>query len=326
MRIQILAVMLSLALVPRSDAATDPVGKSEVATTPAQPIAAQPLSSPAVLLADTRDRDEFRPMYESSSNPALVDSPGAALETAVYADGDGDGSGGGKAKSQVETKAFSAIAFRLKFGSGGFGMDIATPLAKRLNLRVGGSFFTANPEFTIDGIDILGGIEFRSVTGSIDIYPFNGSFRLSPGIYFYNDNHIGANAQVPGGQTFSLNDFTFTSSPTDPVTGSFEMQYGNRVAPTFTLGFGNMIPRTGGHWGFSSEIGVGYVGSPSVALNLGGTACYQGVCGKFSNDPTLQKDLKDEQTNLYNDFSSSHGIFPLLSTGVSYSFNIPGRR
>lgn len=225
----------------------------------------------------------------------------------------------GQATRSVSTRPLSALAVAVKVGLEGVGFDVATPLSRRLNLRGGASFFSYTHQLTEDGIQINPDIQFRKAAAYLDIYPFAGSFRISPGYVFYNGNHATANAMVPGGQTFTLNDNTYTSSTVDPVRGSAEVTFGRKQAPSLTVGWGNMIPRHGGHFSVPFEIGMEYIGAPKFTYNLTGTACYQLVCAPVQSDPQTQADLKAEQNDLNNDLYNLR-FYPIVSIGLSYKF------
>jgi len=261
----------------------------------------------------------------------LVKTPAAALPDAPDASQRGHGTGFGDAPLRVGVEPFSALAIQIKAGLGGFGIDIATPVTSRLNLRGGATFFTYNPNLTIDGETIVGDIKLKSVSENFDFFPFGNRFRISPGIVFYNGNHISAIASVPGGQTFTLNDVDYISSPSDPIRGTFALSFGNRLAPSLTMGFGNMIPRNGGHWSVPFEIGAEYLGkTPRIALSLAGAACQMSTapsnCSSIASDPTTQQNVVAEQNDLNGDIPSALRFFPIVSIGVSYRFNLMRER
>lgn len=237
----------------------------------------------------------------------------------------GMGAGGGQEVLRTSVRPFSAVGLQVKVGLAGFGFDVATPLARKVNLRAGASFFSYSPHLTENGIDITGTVDFRSVTTNVDFYPFGGSFRISPGVNLHNGNHAAALAMVPGGETFSLNGVDYTSSASDPVHGTAEMTFGYKVAPLLTVGFGNMIPHGNRHWSVPFEIGVQYLGDgPYVALALSGTACQPGVpaavgCQKIQNDKTTQDNVIAEQQDLSNKLSTLK-FYPIVSIGYSYKF------
>ena len=225
-------------------------------------------------------------------------------------------------------RPFSAVGLQLKAGFGGAGADIAVPLAQHWNARVGGTFFQYSGTYTIDGINISGEVKFRSGNVSLDYYPFKGTFRVSPGVTFYNGNNIRASAQIPGGQTFTLNDVNYTSAVNDPVRGSAAMSFGTRQAPSVTMGWGNMIPRRGSRFSVPFEAGIQYIGDPKITMNLAGTACSaQGTvsgCGQLQSDPIAQDNLAKELKKV-NDQIHPLAYYPILSIGVSWSLGAHNR-
>jgi len=211
------------------------------------------------------------------------------------------------------------VGISVKAGSEGIGFDIATPLARKFNLRTGASFFNYNHSFNEDGIPAVGTINLKSIRTNLDFFPFGNAFRISPGVMFYNNNHVSAVANVPGGQSFTLNDVSYTSSPTDPVHGTFGVVLGRRTSPTLTMGFGNIVPRSSRHWSVPVEFGAAFVGDPTVALNLAGTACSVDGCGSVTTDATTQSNIQKEQATLKNDISPLR-FYPIVSIGFSYKF------
>ncbi len=85
---------------------------------------------------------------------------------------------------------------------------------------------------------------------------------------------------MPGGTSFTLNNQTFYSANANaatgatPVNGSATLGLNtNKPAFTITTGWGNMIPRKGGHWSFPFETGVAFIGAPTVNVTLAGWVC-----------------------------------------------------
>jgi hypothetical protein len=253
------------------------------------------------------------PVYSSSTN--LPEAPGR--ESVRFA----AGQSGSVVRNEVSSKPFSALAVAVKVGTLGIGFDIATPLAKKFNLRAGASFFSYSPNITEDGINVNGTLTFRSGTANLDWFPFGNAFRVSPGVTFYNGNSLKAVATVPGGQTFDLNDTTYTSSKADPVTGTFNVLFGNKAAPSLTIGTGNMLPRKAGkHWSVPFEFGAEFTSSPTLTLALAGSACDQfGNCSKIATNPTTQANVLAEQKKLQDDISPLQA-FPIISIGLGYKF------
>jgi hypothetical protein len=257
--------------------------------------------------------------------PAAMAQPNSSshLPASLLAD-DSPGAGGTMYATPASTRpmAFSTVAVGAKVGILGIGFEAATPLSMHLNLRAGASFFSYTDHLTSDGIAYNANLQLRSSEASLDYFPWAKGFHISPGALLYNGNRISGNANVPGGQTFTLNDTTYTSSVSDPVKGTGGVTF-NKAAPKLTVGWGNLIPRSGRHFSVPFEVGFAYVGDPKVALNLNGTACYtsQGVpyCADVATDPTIHANVVAQQQKLANDVAPAR-FFPILSTGFAYRF------
>jgi len=214
----------------------------------------------------------------------------------------------------------SRIGAGVKISTLGIGIQGAVELNKRINARAAFNFLSYSRGFDKDGINYDAQLKFRSVEAYADIFPFGGSFHLSPGLLLYNDNHIQATAAVTGAQSFSLGDVSYVSDPKNPITGSATLKF-NRVAPAFLIGWGNLVPRGGKHFSFSVEAGITYQGSPKVALNLAGNACSPNGtnCKNAATDATIQSNIVTQQNKINSDVSSVK-VYPLISLGVGYRF------
>ena len=223
---------------------------------------------------------------------------------------------------RIAPRLFSSFGVAIVLGTEGAGVQVATPLTAKLNLRVGVEGFSFNPNVFEDGFAVVGNIRLLSVFAGVDYHPFYYKYarvRISPGVNFYNGNRMHALATVPGGQTFDLGYGTFTSSPTDPVTGKFDLDFGRRIAPRLTLGLGNLSPRRGQRWSFPFEIGAEYIGRPpKISLALAGSTCDATSCSPVLRDPEAQRDLVQEQINLNRDIPGVLRFLPIVTLGVSY--------
>lgn len=202
----------------------------------------------------------------------------------------------------------------------GIGGEGAVALTKRINVRGGFNFFNYSDTFNKDGVSYGAQLAFRSAEAHLDLFPFAGAFHVSPGLLFYNDNHISANASVPGGQGFTLGGVSYTSSAANPVTGTAKLGF-NKVAPSILVGFGNLIPRNRRRFSLSTEIGVAYTGAPKASLALTGTACSNPValCVNAATDPTVQSNVQSEVAKVNHDVSILK-IYPLASVGFAVNF------
>ncbi len=243
----------------------------------------------------------------------------------------------------VQPNYTSAPFSRLAFGGGisamGINMQAAVVANRYINVRGIGNFFNYSlNNVSTNGLNASGKLNFATAGASVDFYPFpNHGFRISPGALFYNQNQVTAAANTPAGTSFTLNGTTYYSASANSVTGATPIT-GNAIlglhttkpAFTVTTGWGNMIPRSGGHWSFPFEIGAAFIGAPSVNINLGGWACYdqaQTECASITGNSQIatevQSNLSAQVAKWRNDLSPFR-IYPIVSTGISYSFHLRG--
>jgi hypothetical protein len=202
----------------------------------------------------------------------------------------------------------------------GLGADVAVPVASKLNIRAGFNLFGYSRSADRDGVHYDGTLSLRSVDALLDIFPFGGSFHLSPGVLLYNGNHANGTANVPGGQTFTLGGADWLSSPTDPVHGSGHLGV-NKAAPMILFGWGNLVPRSSRHFTVGVDLGVAFEGTPKTTLAFAGTACDPSgaVCRNAATDPTFQSSVQGEQTKLNHDLSALK-FYPVVQLTIGYKF------
>jgi hypothetical protein len=202
----------------------------------------------------------------------------------------------------------------------GAGVEATTPIAPRFNLRVGFNAFNYARSFKQDGVNYGGQLSFRSVEAHYDWYPFGGRFHISPGVLVYNGNQLKANASVPGGQTFTLNNATYASDPTNPVAGSGKIDF-KKAGPILSVGWGNLLPGSHRHISIPFEIGAVYTDSPRTSLNLTGSACDASGsnCRAISSDPTVQGNIQAEKNKLNKDMAPFK-FYPVISLGFGVNF------
>jgi hypothetical protein len=217
---------------------------------------------------------------------------------------------------------FSSIGVGARIGILGIGFEAAVPVAPHFSVRAGGNFFSYNDKLTTDGIQYNANLSFRSADASLDWFPSAGGFHVSPGALLYDGNQVTGNANVPAGQSFTLNNQSYTSGATDPVTGSGSLTF-MKAAPKLTVGWGSLVPRGERRFSFPFEVGFAYVGDPKFLLNLQGTACYtyQGTpyCDNVATDAKIQANLAAERKKIANDAADAR-FFPILSQGFAVRF------
>ena len=220
---------------------------------------------------------------------------------------------------------------RLALGGGisplGINLQAAVNANRYINLRgVGNIFNYSLNNISTNGLNINGKINFATAGAAVDFFPFpNHGFHLSPGALFYNQNNVSADITVAGGTSFSLNDYTYYASSTNPIKGTGGLGLNSRnPAFSMTAGWGNMIPRRGGHWSFPFEIGAAFVGAPTINMALtSGQACdAQGQnCVNVATDPNVQANLQAQISKYRNDLNPFQ-YYPIINFGTAFNFRI----
>ncbi len=271
---------------------------------------------------------------------AQTDTSSFSLALAeIDADGGTDQAPSALRGATVGVGPFSRVAFGAGISPLGVGLQVATNINEHFTVRGTGNIFEYSRNFNTNGLNLNANLNLTSAGVALDVYPFHSGFRISPGVLIYNTSQVTASDNVPGGTSFTLNDQTFYSANANAATGATPV-FGNarlglnstKPAFTITTGWGNMIPRNGGHWSFPFEIGVALIGAPPLTANLGGWACYdqaQTECTDISSttDPiaiAVQNDLKAQIAIWKNDLDPLK-TYPIVSIGVAYNFRVRGQ-
>ena len=254
----------------------------------------------------------------SSSTSSLPDAPDALEIDQMRRASQPIGFGRNTAL-RLHTNAFSQWAVGSTFSIGGLGVQVATSLRTKINLRAGVSMLNYSPTIEELGIPIDGRIRLRSANLGVDIYPYRRSFHITPGVTLYNGNRMTATTFLAGGSQFTINDAHYTSSVSDPVHGWFDVSLGGRIAPSFTLGWGNLLKRSK-NWTMQTDLGIQFVTSPKFTLVMTGSVCTpQDGCTRIQDDPGTVADLAQQQTDV-NKAIQILRFYPILSTSLAYRF------
>ena len=203
----------------------------------------------------------------------------------------------------------------------GVGGEVAVSVTHHTNVRAGFNMISYSRGFDKDGISYAGKLDFKTFEAHYDIFPWAKSFHISPGVLVYAGDPITATATVPGGQSFSLGGVSYSSDPTNPITGTGKIDF-NRAAPVITVGWGNLVSRKeGAHFVVPFEMGVAFQGSPKASLALAGNACDStGLnCQNAATNSTIQSNVISEQTKVNNSMSFFKA-YPIISLGFGYKF------
>lgn len=269
----------------------------------------------------------------------LLTGPAALLaqfssSSSLIADSSADGNGAIQSLPAPRFPASSSAPFsRFAFGGGisplGINIQAATNLNRHMNARVVGNILRLNVnDISTSGFDVDAKLDMASAGASVDVYPFpRHGLRFSPGVLFYNRNEATGLFTAEGGTSFDLNDYTYYSSNSNPVKGNGALGL-HQQNPAFTLtaGWGNMIPRNGNHFSFPFEVGVAFIGAPSVnvALTSGQVCDGNGAnCVNVATDPDVQANLA-QQVAKYTSNVEPLKTYPIISFGVAYSFSPRG--
>lgn len=280
-----------------------------------------PAAAP-VLLAEADSAAAFSSSNDESTTAVSRPAAAAAAAAAV-----------GSKPSEGSTKPFSSLGIGVKIGTVGIGFDAAVPLVPgRLNLRGGAGFFSYNSTFTASSDNILGTLKLNNAEIMGDWFPFHGSFRLSGGVTIYNQTALNGTITIPAGGTLTNGNNKYYSDPANPLGGTAAFTFGKSTVPRFTLGWGNMVPKTGHHIRFETEFGIEYIGNPTVLWNVTGLGCTSsvGVTGATTCTgangtstawgPVAPADIAAQQATLQNDVNGLK-VFPVIAFGLSYKIH-----
>lgn len=266
----------------------------------------------------------------TSSTADPTSSSSASLSSAVA-----DGSGSAATRTSTPQANVSAPAPFTRLGlsagisAGGINLQAATNLNRYINLRLVGNVFNYTiSNVSTNGLVLNGKLNLASSGLSVDFYPFpNHGLRFSPGVLFYNQNSANATVTVSGGTSFTLDNTTYYSSPSNPVQGAGTLGL-NAQNPAFTMttGWGNLISRRRGHFSIPFEIGAAFVGTPNLNMALNsGQVCSnpQGAenCQDVASYPELQSNLQAQIAKYKNDLNPLK-VYPIFSIGIGYNFKI----
>jgi len=217
--------------------------------------------------------------------------------------------------------AFRDVGIYQRVGTGGIGLDIATAISQKLNIRVGADFFSYTTSFQDQGANVNLRLKLLSGHAALDWFPFSGRFRVSPLVVFGNNTRIRGTVLVPAGSTITLAGGDYTSSHQDPLHGSATIDVA-RVSPGLSVGLGNMVPRARGRLSFPFEAGFYYAGQPRLKVNFSGSACDPSEpeaigCQSVSEDPGFQRDLRAFTARNANNLSYA-SLVPIVSVGCSW--------
>jgi hypothetical protein len=195
----------------------------------------------------------------------------------------------------------------------GAGIEVATPLTQRSNLRLGFNNFAYDHNLRNDGDLYNARLSLFSLQANYDWFPWGGSFHLSPGLA-YDANRVKAGTSSNAAAQAAPGVFT------NPVTGSARIEF-SKLAPMLLAGWGNLLPRNGRRFSMPFEFGVAYHGQPKASLHMNPIVCPPGdlMCIYASADPSIESSFLSEQTQIRKEVSP-YKFYPIISMGFGYRF------
>jgi hypothetical protein len=193
----------------------------------------------------------------------------------------------------------SAESFALgaKAGTTGVGIEGTFAVSERFNLRGGVYAVGVGWDDTRLGIPYDGDADLKNAGLFLDWHPAAGVFRVSIA-GFQTDNTLNGDAEGEldvGGTIYS-----------SVLNANIEW---DGFAPYLGIGWGNAVRNPG--WSFSFDLGVIFVGEPSVSLT--------GTVSDPSLEEAFQEDLAREEQALQEDFEDAK-YHPVVSLGFAYRF------
>ena len=212
------------------------------------------------------------------------------------------------------------FGIQVSAGTLGAGIQAATAVTRRSNVRFGVSYFSYSGGTTSDNIAYNGKLRLESAEVLYDQY-IVGGFHISPGVMVYDGNQATGSASVSGGQTFTLDGVTYFSANAGSVSGTASLT-SRKVAPELLIGFGNLLPRSVRHFTINFDLGVVFQGSPNAKLNLTGSTCPNDPingCLAIGASSSVQSNIQAEQVKINNDLVPFK-FYPVIRLGFVYKF------
>jgi hypothetical protein len=191
-------------------------------------------------------------------------------------------------------------AVSLKTSTLGLGGEFTTAVAPKVNARVGINTLNFDYDGELEDIDYDLGFDFFSVTGLVDWYVFDGSFRLSGGVLSM-DHKVNLDA-IPTEEQ-EIGNTTYTPAEIGTLSGCLEI---DQIAPYVGIGWGNPLTSSR-RWGFTCDFGVAFISTPDVSLSATGP-----VAG-------LAEDLIKEQYDIEDDLEPFK-YYPVIAVSFFYRF------
>ncbi|MBI5889999.1 MAG: hypothetical protein HZB47_04895 [Nitrosomonadales bacterium] len=199
-------------------------------------------------------------------------------------------------------------------GTTGFGLGLAGVLTDGVTGRL--SFDTwkrtvtqsdSNGNYNLD-------LKLQTINMLADWYPFGGAFRTTLGLVS-NGNKATLTATPSATGTYTFNGVPYSTADVGAFNGEVKF---NSTAPYLGIGWGNPVAK-GKSWGFVTDIGVLFQGSPKVNSTVTCSATLLAQPGGAAACDQMKADVAAGATKLESDIKDFK-YYPVISFGVSYNF------
>ena len=189
------------------------------------------------------------------------------------------------------------IGVSARAGTLGPGLELTAPLTQKLNVRLGGHYFTYSRSELITDLEIAvradADLSLTSLGLMLDWFPARRGFRFTGGA-FYNRNE--ATALVIPMEAYELEGKTFAPERIGTMTG--RVRHKTQINPYAGIGFGNAV--RGHRVSFAFDLGVLYTDSPKIEMEGTGMIA-----------PTAR------QASQIEDALQGIKLYPVLSLGLN---------
>lgn len=196
----------------------------------------------------------------------------------------------------------SGITAGISAGSLGAGPELGYRINDTVGVRASASFLDLSHDFDIGDIAYSGKTNLESYGATVDVYPFNGGFRVSGG-FRIDKNRVNLTAAPTADVT--VGDLIFSPADVGTLTGRVDA---DEFVPVLTIGYAGGLTKG---LKFGIDGGVMFQGKP-VAQQLVAT-------GALAENEIFQAELEKERLKVNQDMEDFQ-YYPVLQFSIFYAF------
>jgi opacity protein-like surface antigen len=198
------------------------------------------------------------------------------------------------------------VAATADLGTTGLGLHLTTPLAAKLNGRIGVNVANTSYEGSTSDMDYDFKLKLKTIDVLLDYHPFDSAFRVTGGVV-YNGNKIDARAK-PSGGTYTINNVAYNAATVGDLSSKIDFR---KAAPYLGIGWGNAVKQAG--WSFGTDLGIMFQGTPKTQLASNNCTALPILCSRLASDVAAENVKLGEEVK---DFK----LYPVIRVGLSYRF------